>query len=122
MLNWQCPCSVCSNPVRANQEGLCCDSCNLWVHAHCCDISDTQYAVLGKLGDSSPCYCSTCVLQQLPFASCSFVSDSASSGSDVDSDMNFIFLINSTVLLCHINIRTVVCNHCLMRLESFCPV
>ena len=78
------------------------------MHAHCCDISDTQYAVLGELGDSSAWYCPTCVLWQLPFANCSFVSDSASSGSDIDSDTDCPFSNNSTVLLCHINIHSLL--------------
>ena len=50
----------------------------------------------------------TCVLRQLPFANCNLMSDFASTGSDVGSVTNYPFSNNSTVLLCHINIRSLL--------------
>ena len=49
-------------------------------------MSDTQYAFLSVLGSATPCYCHICTLQQLPFADSSFVSETASSVSDVTYD------------------------------------
>ena len=53
-----------------------------------------------------------CTVKQLPFADCSFVSDTVSSVSSVfddslDDDDHPIF-INSTVLLCHLNVRSLL--------------
>ena len=48
------------------------------------------------------------MLRQLSFANCSFVSNSASLGSCIDSDKDCPFTENSTVLLCHINIHSLL--------------
>ena len=29
------PCTQCDQPVKSNQRGICCDTCNLWTHAVC---------------------------------------------------------------------------------------
>jgi len=108
MPNWTFPCSVCGLPVKINQKGLYCDSCCLWIHTCCCGISDAQYVVLGGLGDSLLWYCPSCVFRELPFANSSFVSDSTSSKTDVSFDSDHPLFHNSTVVLCHINIRSLL--------------
>ena len=106
---WKFPCSVCCKPVKCNQKGLFCDLCNRWCHSRCSDVSDIQYARLSALGPESPWYCQACTIQQLPFADCSFVSDNVSSISDVSCDEeDHPLLCNSTVVFCHINIRSLV--------------
>ena len=108
MPNWRFPCSVCGLPVKINQKGLYCNSCCLWIHTRCCGVSDAQYVVLGGLGDSSPWYCPSCVFRELPFANSSFVSDSTSSKTDVSFDSDHPLFHNSSVVLCHINIRSLL--------------
>ena len=104
-LLWKFPCSVCCKPVKCNRKGLFCDLCNRWCYSRCSDVSDIQYACLSALGPESPWYCQACTIQQLPFADCSFVSDTVSSISDVSCDEeDHPLLCNSTVVFCHINI------------------
>lgn len=106
---WKFPCSVCCKPVKCNQKGLYCDLCNRWCHSRCSDVSDIQYAHLSALGPESPWYCQACTIQQLPFADCSLVSDTVSSISDVSFDEeDHSLFCNSTVVLCHINIRSLM--------------
>ena len=85
-LLWKFPCLICCKPVRCNQKGLFCDSCNRWCHSRCSDVSDAQYVRLSEIGFSTPWYCPTCTLHQLPFGNSSFVSDTVSSVSDVSCD------------------------------------
>ncbi len=40
------PCGSCSNPVKSNQKGVCCDVCNKWFHTRCLGIPDTEYQQL----------------------------------------------------------------------------
>ena len=80
-----------------------------WCHSRCSDVSDTQYACLSELGPETPWYCHACTLCQLPFADYSFVSDIVSSVSDISYDEeDHPLLCNSTVVLCHINIRSLM--------------
>ena len=55
------PCSICNKSVRDTQDGLQCDTCNLWSHASCNDISKAQYLNLSY--DNSPWYCLICNLK-----------------------------------------------------------
>ena len=77
---------VCCKPIKCNQKWLYCYLCNCWCHSCCSEVSDTQYAFLSVLGSATPWYCHICTLQQLPFADSSFVSETASSVSDVTYD------------------------------------
>ena len=94
-----------------NQKGLCCDLCDLWSHSSCSGVSDEEYAELTDLGDASPWYCRVCFAKQLPFADASFVSDTVSVETsmfdDSSADDHPIF-INSTVLFCHLNVRSLL--------------
>ena len=104
---WKFPCSVCCKLVKCNQQGLFCDLCNRWCHSRCSDVSDTQYAHLSAIGPESPWFCQACIVKQLPFADCSFVSDTVSAVSSVFDDSlddDHPIFINSTVLLCHLNV------------------
>lgn len=44
------PCTMCAKPVRANQRGVMCDTCDLWTHTRCCGISRDEYEVLDFAG------------------------------------------------------------------------
>jgi len=64
---------------------------------------------LSEIGSSTPWYCPACTLQQLSFADSSFVSDAVSSVSDVTYDEEgHPLLCNSTVVFCHIIIRSLM--------------
>ena len=45
---WQHPRGVCQKPVKKNQKGLQCDSCNLWYHTKCCHVNDAIYSALAN--------------------------------------------------------------------------
>ena len=106
---WKFPCSICCQLVKCNQKGLFCDLCYCWCHSRCSDVSDTQYVRLTALGPVSPWYCPAYTIQQLPFTDYSLVSDSVSSISDVSFDKeDHPLLCNSSLGLCHINIRSLM--------------
>lgn len=42
------PCGICSKPVKINQRGICCDSCDRWYHTRCCLIGDHMYDILAN--------------------------------------------------------------------------
>ena len=67
------PYTVCSKPVKRNQQGLSCDTCVKLSHANCCGIDKDQYQVLNAAGDFQ-WTCPTCVLGELPFADSSSLS------------------------------------------------
>ena len=71
------PCTVCAKPVRANQRGVICDTCDLWTHAKCCGISRSEYDVMSLQGDSCTWECPKCTISTLPFANTSVISDDA---------------------------------------------
>ena len=107
-LVWKYPCSVCCKPVKCNQKGLFCDMCNRWCPSACSYVSDSQYARLSALGPETPWFCHTCTLQQLPFSNSSFVSKTSSVSDAVFDEEDHPLLCNSTVVLCHINIRSLM--------------
>lgn len=37
------PCGNCAKPVKANQRGIQCDSCNLWYHIRCMQMCSEVY-------------------------------------------------------------------------------
>ena len=43
--NWKYPCLLCSKPVKINQQGICCDYCNLWSHLKCIGMTTAEYNV-----------------------------------------------------------------------------
>lgn len=63
--NWKYPCGVCLKPVKINQKGLLCDSCESWYHARCCSISDDLYNDLAN----SSCSWICCVCDSPNFSS-----------------------------------------------------
>lgn len=59
------PCSVCLKPVAKNHRALDCDSCKLWSHIKCSNISVSNYNHLKTLS-SFHFMCPRCLMQQLP--------------------------------------------------------
>ena len=49
------PCGACSKPVKSNQKGIHCDSCDTWYHTKCCSISDESYDNLVNVSGSWIC-------------------------------------------------------------------
>ena len=43
--NYKYPCTVCNMPVKNNQQGLSCDTCEKWSHATCCNSDKDRYQV-----------------------------------------------------------------------------
>lgn len=64
--SYKYPCGVCSNPVKVNQKGICCDVCNTWLHIRCIGILDGEYCDLQALDDLW--CCKRCAAEALPFA------------------------------------------------------
>ena len=60
------PCSVCKKPVAINQEAVCCDLCNRWVHIHCKSICKKTCRGLKK--DPTPWFCKSCMQKEIPFS------------------------------------------------------
>ena len=54
------PCSDCGKPVKANQRGIYCDGCELWVHSKCIAVDVNKYNDLAHSTD--PWLCPRCVL------------------------------------------------------------
>ena len=61
------PCLICKKVVARNHNALCCDSCNLWVHIKCNNISKKCYNTLKR--DSNPWFCKNCIKKAIPFSS-----------------------------------------------------
>ena len=38
------PYGVCGKSIRSSQKALFCDSCDLWLHTRCVQVSDANYA------------------------------------------------------------------------------
>ena len=71
---WKYPCMVCSKPVKINQKGICCDSCDDWFHTKCLNMDDRTYI--------SNCSCSWfCEQCGLPNSSTSFINSISYFGS-----------------------------------------
>ena len=80
------PCTVCSNPVKANQKGIQCDTCDLWSHATCGNVGEETYLNLAIEGDW---HCPSCIRSQLPFHNISNISNAAlSSNSALSTSTN----------------------------------
>ena len=61
------PCIVCSKSVRANQQGVSCDSCEMWTHVNCCGINKEEYQRLQSMEKFS-WKCPSCLFAELPYA------------------------------------------------------
>ena len=66
------PCGICNKSVKNNHKAIQCDSCDLWIHIVCNDISDAEYECLKTEDD--PWYCLVCFLKynlnNVPFTRC----------------------------------------------------
>ena len=51
-------CTIYSNPVKSNQRGVCCNRCDHWSHASCCNISCEDYDRLSS--DNQPWFFHSC--------------------------------------------------------------
>ena len=40
---WKFPCSVCTKPDKSNEQGICCDQCDQWLHTRCCGMNKLTY-------------------------------------------------------------------------------
>lgn len=76
--------TICSKPVRSNQQGVECSKCALWTHRRCCGMSVDNYNLLGGVD----WFCQKCLSAELPFAS----------SSDVSLNGSFLSGANSTSL------------------------
>ena len=56
------PCGTCSKSVRANQHGLQCESCDIWSHRVCVNMTKPEYFRLGNSWESW--FCEPCLLPQ----------------------------------------------------------
>ena len=61
------PCIVCSKSVWANQQGVSCDSCEMWTHVNCCGIDKEDYQRLQSMEKFS-WKCPSCLFAELPYA------------------------------------------------------
>ena len=48
-VNYKYPCGTCLKPVRSNQKGVACDSCDLWYHKACLGMRTCIYDNLGTV-------------------------------------------------------------------------
>ena len=55
---WKFPCSVRTKPVKSNQQGICCDQCDQWLHTRCCGMNKSTYDNLAN--SSSVWICPAC--------------------------------------------------------------
>ena len=91
------PCGVCYKAVAKNHNAVCCDSCNLWVHKKCNNL--TKFCYRKMQTSQEPWYCKNCIKQILPFSE---LSDSQlsrvtkesliSSPKKIIQDNNLVFL------------------------------
>ena len=111
------PCTLCSKPVKCNQMGICCDSCDLWTHAKCCGMKVDEYNAVSKVD----WYCRQCLMRELPFSNSSVIEDDcvfdASDVSEVNGYQDACFGVTNTfgglskngdLVFCHINIRSLL--------------
>ena len=101
------PCVRCEKPVRRNQKGIQCDTCDKWYHSNCVPISDAEYFRLSNCDDVF-----SCALCSLPCLSESFFTCSSTSTlpppslpphrpSNCDSSA-------TNLLVVHMNIRSLL--------------
>ena len=54
------PCGICSDPVTWEQDAICCDSCNVWNHKACLEMSTTLFTELTNSDTAWICPQPTC--------------------------------------------------------------
>ena len=52
------PCLICNIDVE-DEDSICCDSCNLWVHLECTELTKAQFSYLSE-NTSAPYFCTKC--------------------------------------------------------------
>ena len=77
------PCTICPRPMK-NQRGLCCDWCDLWMHASCCGVSGVDYQWLSC--DNCEWFCPPFVMIELPYTNASLNSSVGISVDYVDAN------------------------------------
>ena len=55
--HYKYPCGICEKPVKSNQKGVQCDSCDLWYHLRCLSMCSEDYE---GLANASVWICSSC--------------------------------------------------------------
>ena len=53
--NWKYPCGSCKKPVKSNQHGIQCDSCDSWIHTRCLGMNNDEYQLLANSSCSWIC-------------------------------------------------------------------
>ena len=112
--NWKHPCQICAKPVKKNQYGICCDSCNLWSHTKCISMDMDEYTNYSS-DETLTWFCHKCLM---PFTDSFFElsesSLSCESSTTCDSLDNPETLCTNLKrkhlkngLLCYININSV---------------
>ena len=46
--NWKYPCGSYKKPVKSNQHGIQCDSCDSWIHTCCLGMNNDEYQLLAN--------------------------------------------------------------------------
>ena len=72
-MNFKYPCGSCAKPVKKNQHGIACDTCDSWFHVKCVDMSIEEYNRLGNSDIEWNCF--YCALRSLPQFSDSLFSE-----------------------------------------------
>ncbi len=62
--NYRFPCGDCAKPVKSNQKGIACDTCNIWFHTKCLRMPDAMYYQYAD-DESLPWECRKC---ECPFS------------------------------------------------------
>ena len=47
--NWKYPCGICKKPVKSNQRGIQCGSCDVWIQTRCLGMNNDEYQLLATL-------------------------------------------------------------------------
>ena len=61
--NWKYPCVACKKPVKANQDGILCDDCEVWFHPKCVHIDEQEINAPDDLNKNWSCL--QCILPGL---------------------------------------------------------
>ena len=92
---WKFPCKECAKPVKSNDKGLQCDSCDIWCHLKCVPdaikISPREYDVLANTDTNWYCY--RCII---PDFNDSFFSNKEEQNDSVNNVQNNDDSTNST--------------------------
>ena len=65
MKNLKFPCKVCNKSCKSNQNSICCNICNFWLHLKCTSLtfSQFQYYIYNV---NIPFFCEHCISESLP--------------------------------------------------------